>query len=72
MKYNLRLMKSLNKEYSKKPFVNEFRVYTIEEQIDYAKKRVEELGRKINLYGLKVLEIGCGGGVCIIHTCIRI
>lgn len=60
--YNIELMKKLNLEYSKKPLVTKFATYNINEQIENASKRLEHLNSKLPLTGLKVLEIGCGGG----------
>ena len=36
----------------------------MEEQLDNAQKRLAALNQKMPLKGLKVLEIGCGGGYC--------
>lgn len=63
MEYTYELIRSLNEEYSVKPLVTGFRVYTREEQLKNAAKKLESLNQKIQLRGLKVLEIGSGGGV---------
>lgn len=62
MEYTYELIRSLNEEYSVKPLVTGFRVYTREEQLKNAAKKLESLNQKIQLRGLKVLEIGSGGG----------
>lgn len=64
MNYNYELMKSLNEEYRTKPLVTEYRIYTREEQLKNAARKLESLNKKISLHGLKVLEIGSGGGIC--------
>lgn len=60
--YNLELMEKLNEEYKSKPLVKEPQNYEINERLKSGEKRLEKLNERISLTGLKVLEIGCGGG----------
>lgn len=62
MKYDINLLKQLNEEYKDKPLLKEFQKYDHASQRVYAAQRLKNLGELVNLHGMKVLEIGTGGG----------
>lgn len=64
-KYNMRLMKKLNKEYEGKKVMDSFPLYNDDWQLETADRRIDYLKEKMNFEGKKILEIGCGGGYTI-------
>ncbi|MEG0834331.1 MAG: class I SAM-dependent methyltransferase [Christensenellaceae bacterium] len=61
-KYNMALLKKLNKEYEHKEIMTSVTEYSDEYQINQANQRIDELSKWIDFEGMKILEIGCGGG----------
>ncbi len=61
-KYNMELLEKLNEEYKDKPLAKEFLKYDHKSQLAYADQRIKNLEKLVNLNGVKILEIGCGGG----------
>ena len=62
VKYDIELMRQLNKEFETKKFMTEFTEYDEGSQLKQASHRIDGLSSKINFDGKKILEIGCGRG----------
>jgi len=62
VKYDINLLRSLNKEYKSKPVVDTFPIYDQEHQFKVAENRLVSLSKLVDINGKRVLEIGCGGG----------
>lgn len=62
IKYNIELLRSLNKEYESKKFMSFFTQYDQKSQLEQAASRIDELSTQIDFSGKKILEIGCGRG----------
>ena len=60
--FDLDLFLTLNREYADRPLVPRPRQFIREALVEQAHRRASSIGRRIDLTGRRVLEVGCGRG----------